>query len=133
MTKEDQKAEACVLMKLMGIRSDICRNFENDGTVMLCVGGIFTPVGDELQHYILQFEEEYNATIFLVVHQSTRYGELFAMPFVGNYEEDWELVREDVTDGYVLTYCVNVTHPDCSEMGSICFRRTDNGGIIRTG
>ena len=37
--REKQKAEAVTRLKLMGVREDVCRRFEEEGTVALCKNG----------------------------------------------------------------------------------------------
>ena len=41
--------------------------------------------------------------------------------------------QEDIKEGYAMSYCLNRDYPECSEMGSICFRITKDGGIVREG
>ena len=61
------------------------------------------------------------------------YGTLDSLLFVGKYDEEWELSREDLEDGYAMSYTINRDYPECSEMGSISFRVTREGVIIREG
>lgn len=130
---EKQRTEAISRMESMGIREDVRAKFEKDGTVMRCVSGRFRKLTEVEKEEIRQFEQEHDATVFLSVHMLTMYGNLDALLFVSQYEEEWEMDRQDILDGYALSYCMNRDYPDCSEMGSILFRTTDNGCIIRIG
>lgn len=131
--REKQKAQASVWLKLMGVRKDVCKRFEESGAVMLCNAGRYSPVGEELSGEIRRFEQEHDSTVFLVVRMFTAYGDLDALLFVGKYEEEWEMEREDIRGGYAMSYTINRDYPDCSEMGSVFFRTTKDGGIIREG
>lgn len=130
---EKQKAEAVLRMKRMGIREDVVREFETSGTVMLCCDGQYHPTDAELSEEIRRFEREHNATVFLAVRMFHVLGTLDAMLFVGRYAEEWEMERANIKDGYAMSYCVNHDYPDCSEMGSIVFRVTKDGAIVREG
>ena len=82
---------------------------------------------------IRRFEQEHESTVFLVVRMNTIYGQLDSLLFVGKYDDAWEMSREDVEDGYAMSYTINRDYPECSEMGSIAFRVTPEGVIIREG
>ena len=129
--REKQKAEAAFWLELTGVREDVRRKFEEGDTVMLCSDGQYHPVDDSMGAEIRRFEQEHNATVYLAVRVFTALGDLDAMLFVGKYEEEWPLEREDIKAGYAMSYTINRDYPDCSEMGSIFFRTTEDGGIIR--
>lgn len=129
--RERQEDEAVLRMDLMGIYEDVIIMFQNDGTVMLSENGKYYPLDDQLKEDIRQFEQEHEATVFMVVRMNTMYGQLDSLLFVGKYDEEWEMSREDLEDGYALSYTINRDYPDCSEMGSISFRATPEGVIIR--
>ena len=129
--REKQKAEAAFWLELMGVRENVRRKFEESGTVMLCNNGQYYPVDDSMGLEIRQFEQEHDATVFLAVRVLTVLGDLDALLFVGKYEEEWLLERRDIKAGYAMSYTINRDYPDCSEMGSIFFRTTEDGGIVR--
>ena len=131
--REKQKAEAAKRLELMGIREDVHRRFEEDGTVMLCNNEQYRPVDEETAEAIRKFEREHDATVFLAVRWFTMFGTLDALLFVGKYEEEWESQQNDLKDGYAMSYCINRDYPDCSEMGDIAFRVTKDGAIVREG
>lgn len=131
--RERQKAEAVTRLKLMGIREDVRRSFEESGTVMLCKGGRFHPAAPELAEEIRSFEAAHTAAVFLAVRMHSVFGTLDALLFVGKYEEDWEAEKASVKAGYAMSYTINRDYPKCSEMGSIAFRITPDGAIVREG
>lgn len=131
--REKQKAEAVKRLELMGVREDVRRKFEEDGTVMFCNNEQYRPVDEEMAEEIRKFEREHDATVFLAVRMFTPIADLDALLFVGKYEEEWESQQNDLKDGYALSYTINRDYPDCSEMGDIVFRVTRNGAIVREG
>ena len=130
---EKQKTEAIKRLELMGVRRDVLKSFEKKGAVTLCVAGRYYPVSATMKKEIRDFEREHDATIYLVVRMFTIYATLDALLFVGKYEEDWEMELEDIKEGYAMAYNINRDCPECSEMGSIVFRTTNDGGIVREG
>ena len=131
--REKQVEEAVLRMDLMGIHEDVIIMFQKSGDVTLSENGKYYPLDDQLKEDIRRFEQEHESTVFLVVRMNTVYGQLDSLLFVGKYDEEWEMSREDLEDGYALSYTINRDYPDCSEMGSISFRATPEGVIIREG
>ena len=130
---EKQKTEAVSRLKLMGVREDVRRKFEEDGIVMLCVSEQYRPVDEETAEAIREFEREHDATVFLAVRMFAFVADLDALLFIGKYEEEWESQQNDLRDGYAMSYCINRDYPECSEMGDIAFRVTKDGAIVREG
>ena len=131
--REKQNAEAVSRLRQMGIREDVIGAFEKTGTVMLCNNEQFRPADEEMAAEIRQFEREHDATVFLAVRMFTVIADLDALLFVGKYEEEWGSERNDLEHGYAMSYSINRDYPECSEMGSIFFRVTKDGAIVREG
>ena len=131
--REKQKAEAATRLKLMGVREDVCRRFEEEGTVALCKNGRYFHCSGKLEVEIRKFEQEHDATVFLAVRMPTMLGTLDALLFIDKYEEEWTMAHAGIRNGYAMSYIINRTYPECSEMGGIAFRTTKDGGIIREG
>lgn len=131
--REKQKAEAAERLKLMGVREDVRRKFNEDGTVMLCSNEQYSPVSEGLADDIRHFEERHHAVVFLAVRMYSMLGILDALLFVGKYEEEWELEQSDIRQGYAMSFTINHDFPECSEMGSIAFHVTEDGMIVREG
>lgn len=131
---EKQKAEAVSRLKLMGIREDVQRKYEEHGTVMLCADGQYSPVEEWITKEIERVERTFGAVVYLVVRTHTAmFGDLDAMLYVGKYEEEWEIDQDDIKGGYAMSCVVNHGDPDLSELGSIAFRVTPDGCIVREG
>ena len=131
---EQKKAEAVSRMRLMGLRKEYIRDFEQSGKIHLSVGDETLPeLTDKDMDMIHRFEREHDALVFLVVRADLGFCVMDSLFYVSRYEEEWPMEHEDLKDGYALTYTVNYQYPDCSEFGSIAFGRTPEGEIVRRG
>lgn len=131
--QEQKKEEALKRMRLIGLREDFIREFEQNGTVHVTGFEDASPqLTDGDRKMIQGFERDNNALVYLVVRVNyCRFGILDSLFYVSQYDEEWEMECADLKDGYALTYTVNYLHPDCSEFGEIAFRTTPSGEIIR--
>lgn len=134
--REDKKAEAIRWMNILGVNSDVVELFEKKDIVMSCSGitGAITPLDDpHLEQQIRDFEQQWDDLVYLVVRTPSVYGWLDSLLFIDNYEDEWEMARRSLKDGYVLSWTINQDYPLCSDMGSIVVERTRSGGLIRLG
>ena len=133
ITRETQKEEAVRRMKLLGIDPETVQKFEESGEVSTCscVTGFPGQTADFVKDKIRELEQQFGFLVYLNVRSETCFGTIDNLLFVGKYEEEWEPMVEDLKDGYALVYAENWTYPQNSEMGSIAFRRTSDGGILR--
>lgn len=132
---EAKKAEAVRRMKKIGIFSDTVRQFEKQDILSESqppLGACFWVEGEQLER-VKEFEKEYNALVYHIIHCYTTMGEMESYLYVSDYEEEWEMDDMDLDDGYAMTYTVNIDAPDCSEFGSIAFRLSPAAGLIRIG
>ena len=122
-------------MEILNLNPDVVRQFRENDTILACNGstGSFSALDHLQQNAVREFEQQWDNPVYLVVRLRTLYGLLDSLLFVGNYPEEWEYEREDLKSGYAMTYTVNQDYPDCSDMGSIVVRRTNNGGLARLG
>lgn len=91
----------------------------------------FTHYDVRLQTEIERFEHENNALVYAVIRSFTSIGDMDSLLFVSNYPEEWEYEREEIENGIALAYVINWTYPEFSEIGSIAFRKTLAGGLLR--
>lgn len=87
---------------------------------------------DEQKEIVKKFEEEHNALVYFVTRSYTEFGMLDSLLYVSDYEEEWEMDREDIQDGYALAYVYNYDIPEYSEFGSIAVQNRF-GGLVRVG
>ena len=135
ITRENKKEEAIKRMKVFGLFKPCIKAFEKYDEVQVtepnCDLYEFSD-NEELNAKIKEFEEEYNALVYHVIHTYTQFGELYNFLYVSDYEEEWEYDNEDVKAGYTVAYVWNRSDEWCSEMGSIVVREF-GGGLLRVG
>lgn len=128
---EIKKQEAIKRMKSLGIYSGTIRQFKG-GQISYSEPPLVANYWlDEDQEKIVKgFEEEYNALVYFVIRSYTELGKLDALLYVSDHEDEWEMDREDIKDGYVVSYVYNYDVPYFSEIGSIGILPRF-GGLIR--
>ena len=135
VTREKKKEEAIKRMKVLGLFKPCIKAFEKYDELQLTepTGGLYE-FGDnaELNAKIKEFEEEYNALVYHVIHTYTQFGELYNFLYVNDCEEEWEMDNTDIVDGYVVAYVWNKSDDFLSEIGSIVVREII-GGLVRVG
>ena len=132
-TREMKKAEAIKWMQKLNLNPEIIENFENHDTVLVCsgpAGDIHKATPNQLKA-IHDFEKQWDNVVYLIVESDACFGHMDSLLFVGNYPEEWEEMEEFLSEGYVLTWTMNIDHPFCSDMGDIFVERTKNGGLVR--
>lgn len=133
-TREEMKAEAINRMKLLNIFPQTLNQFEKSDLVSISeppIGGFFW--ADEFQKEIIRkFEEENNALVYMGVMSYTHFGKLLSLLYVSKYKSEWKRDRRDLMENIAVSYVYNYDMPDCSECGSIGFKRTTAASILRT-
>ena len=135
VSRENKKLEAVKRMKVLGLYNPCVNAFVRYDEVQLTemTGGLYEFHDDaELNQAVAQFEQEYNALVYHVIHTYTNFGELYNLLYVGDYEEEWEYENGDLVDGYVMSYVVNKDVPEFSEFGTIVVKNKF-GGLVRVG
>lgn len=79
---------------------------------------------------IRAFEEEHDAVVFHATNEKTEFGELLDIFYVSKHQDEWEMDKDDLENGYACCYVMNMDNPDFSEFGSIGFDVL-GGGLIR--
>lgn len=77
------------------------------------------------------FEEKYHALIYFVIYTPSDFGDMVSYLYVSDDEDEWEMDRDDLHEGYAMTWTENLDHPECSEFGSIAITKTRFGGLKR--
>ena len=135
ISKETKKVEAIKRMQMLGLHKPCITAFKNRDEVWLSeyTGGLYEFSDNaELVEKVREFEEEYNALVYHVIHSPTGFGDLYNFLYVSNYEEEWEMDNANITDGYAMAYVWNKTVDWCSEFGTIAVTERF-GGIVRVG
>lgn len=131
-----KREEAVSRMRKLGVYKPTVAEFKRSGRVNISEPpmGAFYWVGDEEQKMIDWIQQEYNCLVYMVVRAYHReLGQMDAYLLVSDYEEEWEMDRENLENGYVFSYVNTVGSPDLSELGDIVVERTIAGGLIRIG
>ena len=132
MEKAKQKQEALERMKLLNLSKNIIKEFDKEGIVNLSEnGGILYWLDSDQQAIVDEFEKEYDALVYHVIHDFTEFGELYSLLYVSKYEEEWEDDKDDIKNGIALVYVKNMDEDLFSEFGSIGIR-SQFGGVVRT-
>lgn len=132
ISREKKKEEAIQRMKELGIINGAIKQFKDDDIVMVSeppIGGLYW-LDDEQKKIVDDFEKENDALVFMVVKAFTNFGNMLSLLFISDYEEEWEMDRDDIKDDIVMSYTINETAPELSEFGSIGVKRV-GGGLIR--
>ena len=133
VSRELKKAEALKRMTALDLFEPCIRVFNKKDEVQLSemTGGLYEFSDDaELNAKIKEFEEQYNALVYHVIHTFTQFGELYNFLYVSDYDDEWEMEWEDLQDNYVFSYVWNKTDEWCSEFGTIAVKQKF-GGLIR--
>ena len=135
VSREKKKEEAIKRMKVLGLFKPCIKAFESRDGLQLTepTGGLYEfSDNKELIAKVKEFEEEYDALVYHVIHTYTQFGELYNFLYVSDYEEEWEFDRADVKAGYAVAYVWNKSDEWCSEIGSIVVQERF-GGLVRVG
>ena len=132
MSRASMMKEAKKRMKKMGILNEAIRQLD-EGYVNVSYGrwGALFWADDEVQKKIEEVEKRYDSVVYLVLHNNTEMGELYAMLMVTPYKEDWKYDDENINDGIAYAYVWNKSIEEFSESGSIGFKKVPSGSIIR--
>ena len=130
--KTKQRTEALKRMELLKLHENVIEDFKEISLLNQSeLGGILYWVEGEMEKKIREWEEKTGNLVYHVIHDYTEFGELLSLLYVSTYEEEWEMERDDLVDGYPLAYVMNLTDDWCSEYGSIGIR-PQWGGVVRT-
>ena len=130
--KAKQRTEALKRMELLNLHENVIDDFKEIALLNQSEhGGILYWVEGEMEKKIREWEEKTGNLVYHVIHDYTEFGELLSLLYVSQYEEEWEMERDDLVNGYPLAYVMNLTDDWCSEYGSIGIR-PQWGGVVRT-
>ena len=132
MERNIQKQEAIHRMKMLNLHGNVLREFEKEDRLNMSeYGGFLYWLDNDQQAIVDEFETEWDALVYHVIHSYTSIGEMLTLLYVSNYPEEWELDRQDLAEGYPLAYVKNLDDPYLSEIGSVGIE-CRIGGLIRT-
>lgn len=130
--RDDKRLEAIKRMKKMNLFAPAIKQFAEDHTVMMSeppIGGLYW-LNAEQKKMVQDFENEWNALVYLVVRTHTNLGIMDSLFYVSDHKEEWSMDNDDLAENCACVYVVNHDMSDCSEFGTITFRNV-GGGILR--
>ena len=131
MTREEMKSEAIKRMRKLGLLAQVIKEFKEHDILHLSEsGGYLYWLDDKQKKMVEDFEKESGNIVYHVVRSFTNMGEMLSLLIVSKYEEDWEMDWENIPDGYVFSYVVNLDEPMFSEYGTITVQNRI-GGLVR--
>ena len=137
VSKEIQKQEAIKRMKALGMFKPCIKAFDKYDEVQLSEpnGGLYEFSDDaELNAKVREFEEEYHALVYHVIHTPVRIDgipmDMYNFLYVSAHEEEWEMDMAYIQDSYAMAYVWNKTDDWLSEIGSIAVQERF-GGLVR--
>ena len=132
ITIEEKKQEAIERMKSLKLYPNIIKEFEKENIVNMSEnGGFLYWLTDEQKEIVSEFEQEYDALVYHVIHNFTEIGEMLTFLYVSDEKEEWEYDREDLKAGCACAYVKNLSDDYLSEFGGVCIEPRI-GGLVRT-
>lgn len=129
-TYPQQKAEAAKRMRLLGVEEEHIQDFERDGKIYFSAADKTLPeLSTEDMEIIEEFENDYQALVYMVIRKDTEYGMKDALLYVSNDENDWPLEEDELKMSYAFTHVINHRCPEVLEFHRIDFSGTPDGKI----
>ena len=134
MTRERMKEEGLERMKKLNILATAIEEFKKEDKLYKTEGqkGVLYDLDDEEKKAVEKVEKEWNGVVYHVIKSFTEFGTLLNMLYVSQYDEEWEMDRENLKEMIVFAYVKNLDSDQCSEFGSIGVKPMI-GGVVRIG
>lgn len=137
VTMEAKKDEAKKRMRALNLFSPCIRAFDKRNEIQLSepTGGLYEFSADkELTKKVKEFEKEYNALVYHVIHTPCKidgeFMDMYSFLYVSDYPDEYDIDNTDIKDRYAMVYTWNKTIEYFSEFGSIAWENM-YGGIVR--
>lgn len=133
VSRELKKEEAIKRMKMLDLYKPYIDAFIDRDEIFLSepTGGVYEfGANSGLCAKIREFEAEYNALVYHVIHTFAPFGELYNFLYVSDYDEEWPMDNADFKYGLAFVYVWNVDDDWCSELGTISITNRF-GGLVR--
>ena len=130
--------EAIERMKMLDIVDNAIKEFKDEQKVNISEAqkmggnrvGVLYWANEEQIEIINKFEKKFNALVYHGILTHYEYGDMLALLYVSDGEDEWELDRDDIRNNLAYAWVENLFDPECSEIGQIQFKRAF-GGLIR--
>jgi len=131
-TREEMFQEAVKRMQMLRISKTAINDFkaDNDEVYYSENTGVLFPTLYWVRHNDNSWEDAFNEwktknpnkLPYHLIHNNTEFGEILDILFVSEEMDDWDYENEDIKDGYIFVYSLNLSADFCSEYGSICYK-----------
>ena len=132
LTRDQLKTEAQKWMELMKVNPKIINRFIKDDQTMIATPDYgYCILSPTEQEELRQMEAKYDIVVYMIIRAYTNIGTLDSFLYVSKYPDEWEMEREDIKSGIVMTYTINREDSLLSDWGSIAFYTDPYGMVIR--
>ena len=137
--RQKQKREALKRMKMLKLMKEVQDDFENDDRIYYSErqNKFFNAVlywldnNEDYVKIVKEFEKKHKALVYHCQLTHMEFGDNLALLYVSQNEEEWEMDRKDLEQGYAFAYVRNLDCEYDSDLGTIGIRPS-MGGILRT-
>ena len=133
-TREQQRDKAIELLREIGVLPLYIDCVQEDMEFVKNFWSTWNDGSGKLRELIEKFESEQGAYVYYVTHENCRFGESYGFLCVSKYLEDFPLtVVRKSKNGVVMVdgWVENITHPECSEFGTIVVKLKNDGFLVR--
>lgn len=127
---KDRKEEALERMKMLKLYPKVISEFEEENKINYSDKAMLFWANQEMKQMIKEWEKETGNLVYHAIYNNFEFGRCLSLFYVSKYEEEWDMDRNDINEGYPFVYVMNLDNPDCSEYGSIGIKKVA-GGILR--
>lgn len=139
ISRTEKFDEAIRRLELINVDDEMVIEPFKEGTLRLSeyANAIFNAILYDVEQYsdlvnfINNFEHKYNALVYHVQLTHFVFGDCYSLFYVSDYEEEWNMDRDDLKEGSTMAYVWNKSDELCSEFGYINFKPSI-GGVMRT-
>ena len=137
--KQRQKEEAIKRMKLLQIMPQVIQDFKKNDKLyyserqnsFFLATLYWVDNHEEYVSAIKEFEEKHNALVYHAQLTHLEFGDNLALFYVSEYEEEWEMDKDNILEGQVFSRVINLDCEYDSDFGYIGIKPF-MGGVVRT-
>ena len=119
-SRETMKIEALSRMRKIGYADEAIHAFETANILLFSNPyGKLKPISPKLKAQIDFFESENNALVYMVIGSRAFGQKMVSFVYVTSDDEVWYFDNEDIDEGRVFTYTINLNSEELSEFGEI--------------
>lgn len=126
-----QTEEAVLRMKKLKLHNDVLSDFQKEGKLYRSEGGNLYWLNEQEQRIVEEWQNKTGCMVYHVIKNRMIFGLCYSLLYVSPDQEEWELDRVCLDEGYPLVYIKNIDDERYLEFGSIGVKPM-YGGVIRT-